>query len=80
MVSSGDIPHKGVGVQKGAKKERGAGLVGEALVSVGVGASRRAVSPRGKVAAGSVLSVLTVVLEGEVILGSARQGESGSTQ
>ena len=96
-MSSNDIPRMAAWssllsfVQKGAKKDNGAGLVGGSRESVGVVASRRAVTPKGEVAAVSFLFVVAAVPEdevaevmrleeGEAMLGSTRQEEGDSTQ
>lgn len=48
-------------VQKGAKKENEAGLVGGARESVGVVSSRREVTPNGEVTLVSVLFVSIII-------------------
>lgn len=61
-------------VEKEAKKKNRAGLVGRTQTSVGMAASRRAVNPRGEVAAVSFLFVVAAIegamrlAEGEVML------------
>ena len=68
------------------------GLVGGTRESVGMVASRRAVTPKGEVTAVPFLLVVVAVpedeveevimrlVEGEAMLVSARQGEGGNTQ